>query len=240
MSTLPHVMEKLTELRSFNACQSLFFAFLRDSNAEFSTKIRESLNNASFRSWFIVNVLAPAGMAYPSSFILASKISLTESEFTAMIPALRKVLPEGIGPLAVRAAALRFIAAYPTYEPALTRFSVQTALSILLHGKRPAFPEIRDYPETLPFDRALPLVNPPNAQSLELEASLHVLSRSIANGIDEITLGDLNRIHANLAPCRDPRVRKPYLKFLSALGLRGIAYAAQISQIVENNVIPFF
>jgi hypothetical protein len=81
-------------------------------------------------------------------------------------------------------------------------------------------------------------INPANAQELELEASLYVLAKCIENEIEELTEGDLDRIHIKLRRVKDPRVRRLYLKFLGALGLRGMAYAAQISQHVV--VTPFY
>ena len=77
-----------------------------------------------------------------------------------------------------------------------------------------------------------------NAPSLELNASLFILTIAIENNSKLISNVELDSIHKSLRRSNDPRIRKSYLKFLASLGLKGMPYACQISSNVP--VTPFF
>ena len=84
----------------------------------------------------------------------------------------------------------------------------------------------------------LTVIDNRNGPTLELNASLHILTKAIENNSKLISDFELDSIHRSLRKSNDPRIRKSYLKFLASLGLKGISYACQISSNVP--VTPFF
>ena len=207
------------------------------------TNISEPLKNPRFRHWFISKALVISAFYLPNSFKIARKLILTPTEFRLFLPALKKVLPTNGTSNSVRAAAMKFIGKNMNSMPALTKYCVSLAISILLQNNSVIkFPEI-DCEELTELSRNLLnnfqlAVDNRNASTLELESSLYIMIRSVECDEGLISNEDIDRIHRSLRRSNDPRIRKPYLNFLGSLGLRGIPYASQISQNVP--VTPFF
>jgi hypothetical protein len=238
VQVIPPLVRSLAHFNAFEICHSLFLSLMNTTSPELVSTLVECNRIPPFRYWFVSRVLSLSASVSPHAYDLARKMRLDRHEFELFVPGLRKVLPQGTCATATRAAAMKFVAAHPSFENRILQYCIDTAMAILLQGRRPEFPKLF-LPEM--SDHSVPImgpINPPNAQSLELEASLYILGRCITHGFGEINDGALDRIYVTLHRSKDPRVRQPYMKFLAGLGLRGIAYAAQLTQRVK--VTPFF
>ena len=67
---------------------------------------------------------------------------------------------------------------------------------------------------------------------------MYILGKNLQKDRNFISDEKLDKIHKSLFRSQDPRIKKPYLKFLSSIGLRGIPYASSISDQIQ--VIPFY
>ncbi|OHS99578.1 hypothetical protein TRFO_33949 [Tritrichomonas foetus] len=228
----------------YNLFLKLFIVLININPTGLHQQISDYLSKPIFRYWFISKVLAISAFYLPNSYKLARKLLLTQTEFKLFIPALKKVLQPSPSPTAVRAAAIKFIGKNLNAEPLLTKFCIATSINLLLQKKNKIieFPNIDSHYEGDNFEEILNefqlAVDNRNAASLELEASLFILNRSVECDDALISDHDLDRIHHSLKRHQDPRIRKPYLHFLGSLGLRGLPYATQISQNVS--IPPFF
>ncbi|EAY12476.1 hypothetical protein TVAG_128900 [Trichomonas vaginalis G3] len=194
-------------------------------------------NSNQFRSWFVMRVLRPLAMKCSGAFYVLSEMKLGPIEFASVIPAAKKWLTIG-GANEVRAAAIKFVEKNLKGKKELTQFTLKLAFSIITRCESPSFPDI-DIPDEPLIDFDTPVV-PENrtAPSAELAASLRILCKAVECGIGNISDQDLDIIHRSLKHSKDPRVRRPYIKFLGRLGLRGAAYAAQMDP--KLSITPFF
>lgn len=233
----------------------LFVILLKNNSDKLYNQVNSILSsNHHFRSWFVEKFLSSCAFFFPKAFKIGKNIYLTPSEFKSFLYALRKVLPKTTNPSAVRAAAIKFVGRYLDMCPVLSKYCVSSSINSLINKKEmPEFPTNEELGiplnenEVYSTNQMTILTNEMNnytyvdnrnASSLELNASLNILTKSIENNSNSITDSELDSIHRTLRRSNDPRIRKPYLKFLSSLGLKGVAYACQISSNVP--ITPFF
>lgn len=242
MNLFQNFINLLIKNNCYDLCKSYFIYLIDDNNNELLNELKQTFQNKTFRYWFVKNILAPSAMKLPQAYYLARKLRLDIVENEFMLRGLSKVLPYTI-PSALRAEAMKYVATSEFISKPILNYCLDVSLSILLQNpEKPIFPTFDDiiYDNNIEINSILNsfVVNNKSALSLEIEASLYILGKNLQKDRNFISDEKLDKIHKSLFRSQDPRIKKPYLKFLSSIGLRGIPYASSISDQIQ--VIPFY
>lgn len=252
INTIPLILSLTND---YNALFKLFVARLVKDSEELNKVISPFLQKSiRFRYWFVSDFLSKCAYYIPKAFSVARCLHLTSSEISEFIPALIKVLPKRNTATSIRAAGIKFVGTYQEFKQLkpLAKYCVQLAIYTLIRSQEsPEFPLVEEllHGDSL-TNTSLNLMtlenelsryitsDNRNAVTKELNASLKLLTNAIECNSEMISEKEINTIHQILRRSDDIRVRKSYLKFLGALGLKGIAYASRLSNAIP--VTPFF
>jgi len=219
--------KKITYQNVFGYVLSLIYS----QNNEVISLFKNCFMNYQFRSWVFNHVFYPISFRNPQPFLMAEKLGINLFEFKTLLPAMKYWLSYQNNSNVNRAAAIRLVSAYPTYIPLLTQHTISVSKALLFKSDVPLFPDLGDDdcdPISPNINFYIPPIENKNAISHEFQSSLIMLSRM--NRIKESYLTDdeLDTLYQTLHQSNDPRVRKPYMKLLVAIGLRGAPYACHL------------
>ena len=234
---LPRIVKVLDKTNaSYEVIRDLLISAAGRFHEKWKDYFIEAFNSQLFRAWCISRVFAHLAVKSGGPFNICESIDLNKIEFEQMLPALKKWLTFA-NVSEARAAAIAFVARHVYNNMEVTKYTQKLAFSIITRQTMPAFPDIPVGEEPV-IDFNAPANENRMGPAAELAASLVFLSKIITSGIGTFDDVDLDAIHSALKISNDPRVRIPYLNFLSDLGLKGAAYVTQMEPSVV--VTPFY